>query len=101
MAYLRDYYSFQINLLLFASIGLQVAAMLGKPFTEKAENWFTVFNELAVSTYLYLLLSLSDNSECDQVIRERMGFGLLGTVFVSTFVNFVKTGFLIIQASIR
>lgn len=101
MVYLRDYYSFQISLLLVASFGLQIAAVLGKPFSERVENVFVVFNELAVCTYLYILLGLSDNSDCDQYIRERMGWGLLGTVFLSALVNFVKTGILAIQAAIH
>ena len=38
MVFLTNYYSFQILSILFVSFLYQIAAMMGKPFSENSEN---------------------------------------------------------------
>lgn len=54
-----------------------------------------------MSGYLYILLGLSDNTECEQAVREKMGWGLLGIVFASAAINLVKTMILVGIAYVR
>lgn len=64
------------------------------------DNTFIVFNEIAVSTYLYILVGLSDYSNCNQEVRERMSWSLISTVFCSVAFNLAKTVFLIVKSII-
>ena len=61
MVSLKDHYDFQIIFLLIISIIFQVLIIDGKPFKgDNYENEITLFNEFAVSCYLYMLLCLTD-----------------------------------------
>jgi len=57
------------------------------------EHRLSLFNEVMVSLYLYLLLTLTDYNYMP--FREFMGWSLLGVVFLSIIVNFLKFFFLI------
>ena len=50
----------------------------------------SLFNELMVSWYLYLLMILTNFNETNP-FREQIGFSLLGIVFISVLVNLLKT----------
>lgn len=57
---MRDLYALQILLLFCSSIVFQILLILNKPLDGYREHRMSVFNELAVSLYLYLLMCLTD-----------------------------------------
>jgi hypothetical protein len=58
LVYLRDYPALQIIALFPMSLGVQIAAATYKPYAQRGENLFKVFNEFIVTVYLVLLLVL-------------------------------------------
>ena len=63
--------------------------MYGKPLDEKFENSMLLFNEMMVSVYLYVLISLTDYND-DADLFENCGIALLTIVMLSFTVNFLK-----------
>ncbi len=57
---LRDYFIFQIMILLIMSITAQGLMLIGKPRDSWRDNFIDFFIEVCVSLYLYTLLILSD-----------------------------------------
>jgi hypothetical protein len=93
---LRDHYEFQIGLLLIISCLYQVLILVLQPLEGgPLENRLALFNELMVSSYLYLLILLSDFNYED-AFREEAGWGLLAVIFLSCFVNLGKFSFKVI-----
>lgn len=60
---LRDFSTFQIQLNILLSWFFQFIILRGKPLANKLENSMLIFNELMVSTYLYVLISLTDYND--------------------------------------
>ncbi len=86
---LRDYSTFQILLNIVYSWFSQVLIVIGKPLENRFENKMLMFNELMVSIYLYILISLTDyNDNAD--LFENCGIALLSIVIISFVVNFLK-----------
>jgi Fe2+ transport system protein B len=57
---LRDHNYGQILCLLVFSLVYQVLMVFGKPYNDKIENQISLFNEVMVSAYLYVLMMLTD-----------------------------------------
>ena len=57
---LRDYCSLQLMILLALSMMIQILVLATYPLKTKSDNWNLLFNEIMVSAYLYVLLSLTD-----------------------------------------
>lgn len=56
---------------------------------DKTDNNLSLFNEVMVSAYLYVLLQLTDFFG-ENLKREQSGFVLVGIVFLSVIINFGK-----------
>ena len=89
---MRDYYGFQISILLSMSFTQMIAVSLYKPFEDPLENRYVILNESLVCLYIYLLIGLC--SDCDDFVRVRLGWALLATVFFSVVVNMGKLFYL-------
>ncbi|TNV86917.1 hypothetical protein FGO68_gene12905 [Halteria grandinella] len=87
---LRESNDLQIIFLLLISILYLFLLVHGKPFFSNGEIALAAFNELMISCYLYLLMCLTDYNEAHS-FREELGFGLLGTVFLTVIVNVANT----------
>ena len=98
---LRDHYEFQIGTLLLISYFFQVLILVLQPIEGgPLENRLALFNELMVSSYLYVLILLSEYNY-ENAFREEAGWGLLGVIFLSCFVNLGKFLFKIIVEAKR
>jgi hypothetical protein len=62
----------------------------------KFENLMLMFNELLVSIYLYVLISLTDYND-DADLFESCGIALLSIVMVAFVVNFIKFLFFLLR----
>ena len=60
LIFLKDHNEFQILLLLIISAVYSMLLINGKPFESIFENKMSLFTEILVSLYLYLLLCLTD-----------------------------------------
>jgi hypothetical protein len=60
-----------------------------KPMLSKLDNHMLLFNEIMVSTYLYLLLCLTDFMQ-ENDCRDLIGLLLLSVVVFTVLVNLVK-----------
>jgi hypothetical protein len=60
MLLISNYPALQTQLLLGISVCFQCMILGGRPHISTFENLLALFNELMVSTYLYLLLLLTD-----------------------------------------
>jgi len=93
---MRDLYCLQILLLFLNSIVFQILIILYKPLDGLRDHRMSIFNELAVSLYLYLLMCLTDFHGWDN-LREDFGlalfillvFTLLINLLVAFFTDFV------------
>ncbi len=98
---LRDHYEFQIGTLLMISYLFQVLILVLQPIEGgPLENRLALFNELMVSSYLYLLILLSGYNY-ENAFREEAGWGLLAVIFLSCFVNLGKFLFKVIVEARR
>ena len=86
---LRDFSTFQIQLNLVFSWLFQIIIIWGKPLDNKFENRMLLFNEMMVSIYLFVLISLTDFNE-NEDLYDGCGVALLSIVMISFVVNFVK-----------
>ncbi|TNV87291.1 hypothetical protein FGO68_gene9418 [Halteria grandinella] len=91
---LRDHPATQIFVFLIISVISQGYLIYVQPLDTRLENAISLFNELMVSLYLYVLISLTDYNDS---LRDQAGIALLYIVLISFFANFVK---LLIQTSI-
>jgi hypothetical protein len=67
----------------------QIIILKGKPLESKFENNMLLFNELMVSIYLYVLISITDFND-DADLFENCGIALLTIVMIAFAVNFIK-----------
>ncbi len=74
--------------------------MYGKPLEDYYENSMLLFNEIMVSIYLYVLISLTDYND-DADLFENCGIALLTVVMLSFAVNFLKFVFFILRGICR
>jgi hypothetical protein len=79
--------------LLIVSVLTQCLILLGHPNQDEIEHKLSIFNELMVSLYLYLLLCLTDFQPIPS--RDIFGWSLLSVVLISVLVNFLKFFYLI------
>jgi hypothetical protein len=76
-------------LLLFCnSLVFQILLILYKPIDGSREHRMSIFNELAVTLYLYLLMCLTDFHGWDNH-REHFGFALFTLLAFTLLVNFI------------
>ena len=61
----------------------------GKPYDEKIENKISLFNELMVSAYLYILILLTDFTSINNY-REQQGTVLVVIIMTNVVVNLLK-----------
>lgn len=89
MILLRNYPSLQIIILFIASVLIQTLLLIKQPFSSRLDNRMTLFNEVATSGYLYILLLLTDYNPT-QISRERfsnsLAFLVCSTVGVNTII---------------
>lgn len=57
---LRDHNYAEILFLLLISYIYQIFIIIGQPYYEKLDNKISLFNEVMVSVYLYVLMMLTD-----------------------------------------
>jgi hypothetical protein len=88
MTLFKDNYYLQIFLLLGISVAYQIMIVSYQPLEEKLDNIMLLLNEVAVSLYLYILLSLTDNSLLQ--LRDLLGWTLTLLVTVTVAVNLLK-----------
>jgi hypothetical protein len=74
--------------------------LYGKPLDDYFENSMLLFNEIMVSVYLYVLLSLTDYND-DADLFENCGIALLSVVMLSFAVNFLKFVYFALRAIYR
>ncbi|TNV72002.1 hypothetical protein FGO68_gene16158 [Halteria grandinella] len=91
---LRDHSTTQIFLLLIISVLSQCYLIYVRPLDTRLENTISLFNELMVSLYLYVLISLTDYNDS---LRDQAGAALLYIVLISFLANFLK---LLIQTTL-
>ncbi|TNV71996.1 hypothetical protein FGO68_gene11009 [Halteria grandinella] len=84
---LRDHSTTQIFLLLIISALSQWYLIYVRPLDTRLENTISLFNELMVSLYLYVLISLTDYND---TLRDQAGAALLYIVLISFLANFLK-----------
>jgi hypothetical protein len=89
MTLLRENFYFQIFPLLVISAVFQLIIVGSKPLLSKVENHMLLFNEIMVSIYLYLLLSLTDYM-VENDFRDVIAWALLSIVVFTVLVNLVK-----------
>ena len=70
MVSLREWYFFQMQILLIFSILAQCLMIWGHPLQSHFDNYFSLVLEFGVSCYLYLLLSLSDFQGVNPALRD-------------------------------
>ena len=76
-------------MLLFCnSIQFQILLILYKPIEGSREHKMSIFNELAVTLYLYLLMCLTDFHGWDN-LREHFGFALFILLALMLLVNLI------------
>lgn len=80
---LRDYQTFQLSTLLVASVGMQVAIIVAKPYEAPKANASALFNEVMVSVYLYLLFGIAYY----RAVPDSVGSTLLGVIGSAFLVN--------------
>jgi len=83
---MRDLYCLQILLLFFNSIVFQILIILYKPLDGLRDHRMSIFNELAVSLYLYLLMCLTDFHGWDN-LREDFGLALFILLVFTLLIN--------------
>ena len=67
---LGDYYAFQITTLLVQSLLVQILIIHGKPQLEPVENYISLFNEIMVSMYLYLMITLTEYNQKENPLKD-------------------------------
>jgi Kef-type K+ transport system membrane component KefB len=68
----------------------------GRPLESNFENKMLLFNELMVTIYLYVLISLTDYND-DADLFDNCGIALLTIVLIAFAVNFIKFLYFLLQ----
>ncbi len=87
LIFLKDHNEFQILLLLIISAVYSMLLINGKPFESSFENKMSLFTEIIVSIYLYLLLCLTDFMANLNFIRESLAIALVSVIGFAVFIN--------------
>jgi hypothetical protein len=93
MVSLRDYSALQILLLLQISVAFQITLLRSKPHREPLDRRMSLFNELMVSLYLYILSTLTDFNAIQE--DTHTSWALLSIVLASLSVNLGKALYLL------
>lgn len=86
MIFLRDYPSFQALTLLSASIFFQSILIYSPPFTLTIDNRMSLFNEIATSVNVYLLLILANAD----MLKTSLSTSLTSLVSITIGVNSIR-----------
>ena len=97
MIIIRDHNEMQLMILLFISWVFQALIILGQPMQSTLENNMTLFNEIMVSVYLYVLMILTDFFAETNPCRDGCGWALVMTLLTTFSVNFIKFLVLLVQ----
>jgi hypothetical protein len=90
MIIIRDHNGMQLVALLVISWVFQGLIICGRPWQSTLENKMTLFNEIMVSVYLYILMILTDFFAETNPFREDCGWALVMTLLTTFSVNFIK-----------
>jgi hypothetical protein len=90
MIIIRDHNGMQLVALLVISWVFQGLIICGQPWQSTLENKMTLFNEIMVSVYLYILMILTDFFAETNPFREDCGWALVMTLLTTFSVNFIK-----------
>jgi hypothetical protein len=71
----------------------------GRPFESPLENRIALFNEIMVSLYLYILMTLTDFMGPNPIMGD-CAMSLVGVIVVAFAVNLGKTVYLIFKAAV-
>ena len=96
LIFLKDHNEFQILLLLIVSLIYSCFLIRGRPFESSFENKMSLFTEIMVSVYLYMLLCLTDFMGKASLIRDALALTLVYIIGFAVFINlmiFVRIGF--------
>ena len=85
----RDHPELQILLLIILSVGFQTLLIAVRPYNNLSDQRMALFNELAASVYLYIMMLLTDFWG-DNTLRDKVGWGLLVFLSVVVLVNLAK-----------
>ena len=85
----RDHPELQILLLIMLSVGFQTLLIAVRPFNNPSDQRMALFNELAASVYLYIMMLLTDFWG-ENNLRDKVGWGLLVFLSVVVLVNLAK-----------
>jgi hypothetical protein len=89
LVFARDHYECQIMLLLIFSIIAQALIMGSRSIIESGNHKMSIFNEVATSLYLYVMILLTDFMG-DTGLRDEIGWGLLVLVGGVVGINFLR-----------
>jgi hypothetical protein len=104
LIFLKDHNEFQILLLLIISLLYSCFLIRGRPFENSFENKMSLFTEIIVSVYLYMLLCLTDFMGKASMIRDALALTLVYIIGFAVFVNlmiFAKLGFYKVKLCIK
>ena len=88
--FLRDHPEMQVSLLLAVSVFFQSALVYYRLIPDRLDFAINLFNELAASVYLYLMMLLTD-FQGENPLRDNIGWALLGLVSLVVTINVIKT----------
>jgi hypothetical protein len=103
LIFLKDHNEFQILFLLILSLLYSSFLITGRPFESSFENKMSLFTEIMVSVYLYMLLCLTDFMGKASMIRDALALSLVSIIGFTVFVNllvFVRLGFIKVKLCI-
>lgn len=89
IVFVRDHYEFQIMMLLVFSMLMQALIMGSRPMKESGNQNMSIFNEVATSLYLYVLILLTEFMG-DTGLRDEVGWGLLVLVGAVVGINLLQ-----------
>ena len=90
--FFRDYPEYQVVLLMSISVFFQSIMIFYKLIPNRLDFSINLFNELAASVYLYLMMMLTD-FQGENPLRDDTGLALLALVSIVVTVNVIKTCF--------
>ena len=65
---------------------------------DPVENKMSLFNEIMVSLYLYLIITLTDYNQKVNPLKQECGLALVAVIVLTFVVNLTKAGVLISKA---
>ena len=71
------------------SVLFQAFIITGRPYSEKSDQYLALFNEVAATAYLYIMMLLTDYWG-ENLLRDDIGWGLLCFLSFVVAVNFTK-----------